>query len=70
MFPCGYLGALLLHDRSPCSQPATADEIADANLDDVTAPQPAVDGEVEEGSVTQPSLPLEPGPYSPYLLRL
>jgi len=41
----------LLDDRNPCPHTVTAGEIANSNLDDVTPPQLAVDGEVEEGSI-------------------
>jgi hypothetical protein len=61
---------LLLHYGNPQPHPATADEIADPNFDDVTAPQLAVYGEIKQSAVTQPPLPLKPKSNGPYLLRL
>jgi hypothetical protein len=61
---------LLLHDRRPCPHPATTDEFANPNFRDVAAAQLAIDGEVEQSTVTQPSFPFKPEPYRPYLLRL
>jgi hypothetical protein len=61
---------LLLHDRRPCPHPATTDEFANPNFHDVAAAQLAIDGEVEQSTVTQPSFPFKPEPYRPYLLRL
>src|SRR5258708_6696871 len=58
------------HDRCPRPHPATTDEFADPNFHDVAAAQLAINGEVEQSTVTQPSLPFKSEPYRPYLLRL
>jgi hypothetical protein len=61
---------LLLHHRRPRPDPAAADEIANTDFDDVAAAQLAVDGKVEQGPVTQPSLTVQPEADRPHLLRL
>jgi hypothetical protein len=61
---------LLLHHNSPAPHPPAADKVSYPDLDDVAAPQLAVDGEVKQRSVAKPPLTVEPEPYGPNLRRL
>jgi hypothetical protein len=60
--------SLTLDDDGPgADQPAT-DEIADPDLHDVAAAQFAVDRQIEQRSVSDPSLPVKPEADGPDLL--
>lgn len=61
---------LLLDDDRAVPDPSTADEVTYPDADQVASSKLAVDSEVEQGSITQPSLPVEPEADSPDLLRL
>jgi hypothetical protein len=61
--------SLPLDDDCSGPNPTTADEVADPNLDDVTAAQLAVDREVKHGAVSDPSLAVKPEADGPDLLR-
>src|SRR5215213_7716748 len=60
---------LPLDDDRLGANPTTADEVADSDLDDVTAAELAVDREIKHRSVAEPPFAIEPEPDRPHLLR-
>jgi hypothetical protein len=52
------------------TNPATADEIADLDFDDVASPELTVDREIEHRTVSKPPLSIQPEPDGPDLLWL
>jgi uroporphyrinogen-III synthase len=61
---------LLLNDDRACTNPATADEIADLDFNDVASPELTVDREIEHRAVSKPPPSIQPEPDGPDLLRL
>jgi hypothetical protein len=61
---------LLLNDDRACTNPATADEIADLDFNDVASPELTVDREIEHRAVSKPPLSIQPEPDGPDLLWL
>ena len=59
---------LPLHDDRPRPDASARDKVADLDLHYVTAAQLAVDRQIKEGSVPQPTLVVEPEADSPNLL--
>jgi hypothetical protein len=53
---------LLLNDDRACTNPATADEIADLDFNDVASPELTVDREIEHRAVSKPPLSIQPEP--------
>jgi hypothetical protein len=47
---------LLLNNDRACTNPATADEIADFDFDDVASPELTIDREIEHRAVPKPPL--------------
>jgi len=62
--------SLLLNHGGSCADMASADEVADAKLDQIATAQLTVDGKVEQCSVPEAPLSVEPEPDGPHLLRL
>src|SRR5438477_12240869 len=82
-YPCGYciprlLGDLelhwslgfLLHDNRPAGDVTALDHIVDAQRDQITPAQFAVDGKVEQCAFPGSMIQLQPNPDSPDLLQL
>jgi hypothetical protein len=65
----GATGLLLYNDRSRAN-PATAGKLADLNFNDIAPTNLTVDREIEQCTVAQPALSIQPEPDSPDLLRL
>ena len=61
---------LLLDDHRPRSDLTAADQIADLHADDVATAKLAVDREVEQRAVANPSMLVQKEPDLPYLPRL
>ena len=61
---------LLLHHDGAGADMATANEITDPNFHHIATAQLAVDGQVEQRSITWLSFPIKPKAYSPHLLWL
>jgi hypothetical protein len=59
-----------LNHRRSISHPAADPHIVNLQPDEITAPEFAVDGEVEQGQVTPPPFQPEPDPYGPDILGL
>jgi hypothetical protein len=53
---CTGFAGLLLDDDSPVADHATGHKLTDPNFDDVAASQLAVDREVEQRSIAEPTL--------------
>lgn len=61
---------LLLHYHGSVTYASARHDIADGNLDDVAPAKLAVDGEIEQRSVAQTSVLVQPKSDGPYLVRL
>src|SRR5215813_1664996 len=61
---------LLLNDGRAVTDPTANADIVDLQPHEITAPEFAVDREVEQGEVAGSALHLEPDPDRPHVLRL
>jgi len=61
---------LLLNDDRAGTNPATADEIADLDFNDVASSELTIDCEIEHRAVSKPPLSIQPEPDGPDLLWL
>ncbi len=64
------LPCLLLHDGRAVPSRGVDDELADAQPDEVTTAQLAINSEIEQGQVADPALALEVEANGPDLFRL
>jgi hypothetical protein len=61
--------SLALDDNRTGADPAATDDVANPDFDQVAAAQLAIDRQIEQGSVSDPSLPVKPKADGPDLLR-